>query len=507
MTRHVAVVGAGPGGLTAAMILAHRGLRVTVFEKADTVGGRNAEIRRGPYRFDIGPTFLMMRFLLDEVFAETGRSAEDYLEFTELDPMYTLQFEGFSLRASRDPSRMASEIERVFPGESAGYVRFRRSEWARFKRLYPCLQKDYSRLASLFRPDLIKALPHLSLGRSLFGVLGDYFRPEELRVCFTFQSKYLGMSPWKCPGLFAIIPFIEHAFGIYHTRGGLSEISRAMAKVVEEEGGEIRLNTPVERLIVRDRAVKGVRLSDGEEVLADDVILNADFAHAMTHLVEPGVLKKHTPERLRARDYSCSTFMLYLGLDKTYDMDHHTIVFSGDYRGYIHDVVDGKRLSDDISFYIRNAGRTDPTLAPQGHSALYVLVPVANNFSGIDWEAEAPRFRDTVLDRIVQRTPMKDLREHIREEAIITPATWERERSIYAGATFNLSHRIGQMLYFRPHNEFEELAHCFLAGGGTHPGSGLPTIYESGRISANLICRRNGIDFAPPPPVSRSLPQ
>lgn len=507
MKHHVAVVGAGPGGLTAAMILARRGFQVSVFEKEAQVGGRNAEMRLGPYRFDIGPTFLMMKFLLDEMFAEAGRRSEDYLDFIRLDPMYDLQFHEFSMALSSDPKPMAEEIERAFPGQSEGYRRFRQKEWKRFKRLYPCLQKDYGHFTDLFHRNMLKALPRLALGRSLFGVLGDYFPPEQLRLSFTFQSKYLGMSPWDCPGFFAIIPFIEHGFGVYHTRGGLSEISRAMAKVIAEDGGEIHLDSPVERLLLEGRAVKGVRLADGREVAADSVVVNADFAHAMNTLVEPGVLKKYAPEKLEKREYSCSTFMLYLGLDKTYDMQHHTIVFSDDYKEYLKDISERKRMSDDVSFYIRNATSTDPTLAPEGHSAIYVLVPVANNFGGLDWEAEGPRFREAVLDRIAQRTPMKDIREHIREEALISPRMWEQERGVYKGATFNLSHRIRQMLYFRPHNEFEELANCYLVGGGTHPGSGLPTIYESGRISANLICRRHGVEFAPPPPLQQTLPE
>jgi len=275
-----------------------------------------------------------------------------------------------------------------------------------------------------------------------------------------------------------------------------------MARVVEEEGGEVNLSSPVQQVIVKDGVAKGVRLEDGREVLADAVVINADFSHAMTHLFEPGVLRKYTPEALRKRDYSCSTFMLYLGLDKTYDMEHHTIVFSGDYQEYLRVITDEKGLSDDISFYVRNAAPTDPTLAPEGHSTIYVLVPVANNKGEIDWEKEEPRFRDVVLDKIVERTPMKDIRDHIREEVVISPRVWEEERSIFLGATFNLSHRIRQMLHWRPHNEFEEVGQCYLVGGGTHTGSGLPTIYESGRISANMICRRFGVPFDPPPPLA-----
>jgi phytoene desaturase len=190
--------------------------------------------------------------------------------------------------------------------------------------------------------------------------------------------------------------------------------------------------------------------------------------------------------------------MLYLGLDRSYDLPHHRIVFASDYKRNLDDITHRKVLSDEFSFYIRNATVTDPGIAPKGHAALYVLVPVPNNKSAIDWKREEGPFRDRVLDAIAARTPMKDIRDHIVEEAVISPQGWEEDYSVFLGATFNLSHRLSQMLYFRPRNRFEELRNCYLVGGGTHPGSGLPTIYESGRISANLICKDRGIPFKPP---------
>jgi phytoene desaturase len=214
----------------------------------------------------------------------------------------------------------------------------------------------------------------------------------------------------------------------------------------------------------------------------------------MKHLVPPGALRKYAPANVDAREYSCSTFMLYLGLDKVYDLPHHTIFFAGDYKKNISDIFQAKTLSDDLSFYIRNASVTDPSLAPMGHSAIYVLVPVPNRTAAIDWAKETAAFRDRVLTAMETRGGMTHLRQHIREEIVYTPQTWQ-DMNIHFGATFNLAHSLNQMLYFRPRNKFEELDNCYLVGGGTHPGSGLPTIYESGRIAANLIARRYGVEF------------
>jgi phytoene desaturase len=496
--KHVVIVGAGPGGLTAAMILAYRGLKVTVLEKRDVVGGRNGELKVGKYSHDIGPTFLMMKFLLDGIFQVCGKKSADYMEFTLLDPMYELVHQGKSIFPSSDYGKMRAEVARGFPGQESGFDRFMKTERRRFAKMYPCLQKPYSSFGAYLAPVFLRALPSLALTRSLYDVLASYYTPEELRISFTFQSKYLGMSPWSCPGAFAIIPYIEYAFGIYHVTGGLCRISHGMAKAAEEEGAEIRLNTPVRRIIVEKRVARGVELEDGTKIEADDVIVNADFAHAMTHIVDPGTVRKYTEEDLRKRGYSCSTFMLYLGLNKLYDMKHHTIVFAPDYRKNLDEIANKKVLSEEISFYVRNASVTDPTLAPKGHSSVYVLVPVPNQKSGIDWAAEAKPFRERVLSAIEKRTPMKDIRTHIKTEEVIHPGNWENDRDVYFGATFNLAHTLNQMLSLRPRNAFEEWKHCYLVGGGTHPGSGLPTIYESGRISADMLCRSYGMKVDPP---------
>ncbi len=492
---HVVVVGAGPGGLTSAMLLASRGFKVSVFEKRDQVGGRNGELKLGPYSFDIGPTFLMMKFLLDEVFEESGLSSTEYMEFVRLDPMYRLQFPDVTLEPGNDPDATAAQIARAFPGNEDGYHKFLEKEQVRFAKMLPCLQTPYSSIFKMLSPDLLKALPHLSLGRSLFNEMGRYFGPEELRLAFTFQSKYLGMSPWECPAAFAILSYLEHAFGVFHVMGGLNRISQGLARAATELGAEIHLETPVRQVMIEGRSVKGVELENGEKVTCDDVVINADFAQAMTTLVPPDALRKYTGDRIERMRYSCSTFMLYLGLDTLYDMPHHTVLFAKNYRRNIEDIFQNYRLPEDFSLYVRNASITDPELAPEGHSAVYVLVPVPNLKADLDWAREAPVFRERVLKTIQDRTDMKDLTSHIREERVYTPDDWLHEHDVYRGATFNLAHTIGQMLYFRPRNRFEEFDHCYLAGGGTHPGSGLPTIIESGRIAANLISRAHSVSF------------
>jgi phytoene desaturase len=337
----------------------------------------------------------------------------------------------------------------------------------------------------------MRALPYLDAHKSLFSHLGSFFEPERLKIAFTFQAKYLGMSPWNCPALFSIIPFIEHSGGIHHPIGGLNQISKVMAKIVEEERGHVHLSTPVEEVLVEGRRAVGVRLAGGETVRAEHVVLNADFGYSMNQLVPKHLLRRWSPAALEKKGLSCSTFMLYLGVDKRYDIAHHNVYFAADYQKNVREIADDLVLSEDPSIYVQNACVTDPTLAPEGQSTLYVLVPIANNRSHIDWSAEAPRFRDKVLGLLETRGGLGDLRQHILAERMFTPHDWEHRFNVFAGATFNLAHNLGQMLYFRPHNEFEEVDNLFLVGGGTHPGSGLPTIYESGRISAGLVLKKD----------------
>ncbi|AIY06683.1 phytoene desaturase [Planococcus sp. PAMC 21323] len=504
MSEKMIVIGAGPGGLAAAMLLASKGYKVDVYEKQPWVGGRNAELRLGEFTFDTGPTFLSMLHLVEELFEVTGRKLKDYMNAVELDPMYELIFEEENLVMTRNNQEMKKQINEKFKGDGEGYERFMKDTGKKLEALSPILQTKMDSYFGMVHPKVLRALPQLEVNKTLYDVLSRYFKDERLKMAFAFQSKYLGMSPWECPGAFSILSYMEHAYGIYHPIGGVNQLSQAMAKVVEELGGKIHTSTGVEKLWIENRKVKGVDLENGKREEADEVIINGDFAHVMNHLVEPGILKKYTPEKLAKKKYSCSTFMLYLGLDKKYDLSHHTIIFAKDYKKNVEEMTKSRILSADPSIYVQNASVTDPTLAPEGKSALYILAPVPNNFSDIGWENEQAAFRELVLDTIEEKSEFKNLRDHIEVEKMLTPMGWQEDYSVYQGATFNLGHQLTQMMVFRPHNKFEELKNCWLVGGGTHPGSGLPTILESARITTNGILEQHGKTGIPILPLPAS---
>ncbi|PZD94075.1 phytoene desaturase [Paenibacillus sambharensis] len=492
-TGTVVVIGAGPGGLAAAMLLASQGYRVKVMEKQAYVGGRTSAVKLGDYRFDRGPTFLMMPGLLEDMFHSVGRSLHDYVQLKEIDPLYRLQFGSIRFEATRDRKRMLAEIERCFPGESAGYERFMEEEGKKFKRVMPLLQRPFQRVADYVKPDVLRALPRLNLRDTVYGRLSRYFQDERLRYAFAFQAKYLGMSPWECPGTFTILSYIEHAFGLWHPIGGVNRICGAMADVTCELGGTIHLNSGVKQVLTSGGRAAGVLLESGERVDADHVVINADFGTAVTQLFEPGQLRKYNTDKINSLKLSCSAYMLYLGVNRRIDLPHHTVMFADDYPRNVRELMGGS-LSGDASIYVHNPSAIDPTMAPEGKSALYVLMPAPNLKGATDWSDERVKaeVKAYVLDRLEREPELAGLRSDIEEEAVITPLDWEQSIHVYQGAAFNIAHSVDQMMMLRPHNRFQDARNCWLVGGGTHPGSGLPTILESARISAGLIMKSDG---------------
>lgn len=487
----VAVIGAGPGGLAAAMLLSGQGYRVTVYEKQAHIGGRASRLQLGEYIFDRGPTFLMMPELLEEMFRSVGRSLGDYVELIPLDPLYRLRFGELDFYPTSDREQMAERIEELFPGNGAGYRRFMKEESEKFRRVSPLLQRSFAKPSDYIARDVFAALPRLHATDNVYNRLSKYFTDERLIYSFTFQAKYLGMSPWECPGTFTILSYLEHAFGLHHPVGGVNRICEAMGEVVREFGGDILASAGIKRVLTRGGKAVGVELEAGERLAYDHVVINADFATAMNTLFEPGQLRKYTPEKLAAKKYSCSTYMLYLGVNRKPDLPHHNILFADDYRRNVNEMMAGKTLSKDASVYLHNPGATDATLAPAGKSALYALMPVPNLAGNVHWASREEEARSILLDKLERLPELKGLSSDIEVESALTPLGWRDDFGVYRGATFNLAHTLDQMMMLRPHNRFQEAENCWLVGGGTHPGSGLPTIFESARISVGLLMEQD----------------
>jgi len=499
MARTVNIIGAGPGGLATAMLLARSGLRVRVLERLAVPGGRTSTITTPTgFKFDLGPTFFLYPRVLEEIFSACGYDLRDEVEMVRLDPQYRLVFgAGGELLATPDIARMEAEVSRLSPADAGSFTRFMSATREKFERFAPFLEQPFESWVDLATPDLLKLMPILKPWKSLDAELGTFFSDERIRLAFTFQSKYLGMSPFRCPSLFSILSFLEYEHGVYHPIGGCGAVSTAMARIAQEMGVEIRYGEAVESFDYAGRRVTAARTARGTYP-ADATVLNADFARSMTRLVPDSLRRRWSDRKIAGKRFSCSTFMLYLGIDGRYDdVSHHTIYLSENYRENLADIETRHVLGRDPSMYVQNACVTDPTLAPPGASTLYLLIPVTHRHPNVDWQREAAGYREVALDQL-ERIGIRGVRERIRHERMITPDQWQDDYEIYRGATFNLSHDLSQMLHMRPHNRFEDLDGVYLVGGGTHPGSGLPVIYSSARITSNLLLDDLGIPSGGP---------
>lgn len=488
----VLIIGAGPGGLAASLMLAKAGLNVHVIERLPHIGGRCSAIEESGFRFDLGPTFFLYPRVLERIFKLIGRDLRTEVPMVRLDPQYRIAFgRGGELNCTPDVAKLEAEVARLSPQDAKNVRRFLNDNRGKMEQFRPCLERPFQGLRDVLRWQLAKLLPTLKPWRSLDSELGRYFRDERVRLAFSFQSKYLGMSPFNCPSLFSILSFLEYEYGVWHPYGGCSAVSEGMGRIAREMGVRFSLGEEVKAVLFEDGRAVGVRTNAGEH-RADALVINADFAHAMTKLVPNQFRHAWTDAKIEKKKFSCSTFMMYLGIEGRYDhLPHHTIHCAEDYATNLTDIESRHVLSTDPSFYVQNATPTDPALAPAGHSTLYVLAPVTHQHANVDWAREAAPFRAKLLKQLA-KIGLDDVEKRIRFEKVVTPADWEGRYHVYRGATFNLAHTWGQMLHLRPRNRFTELPGVYLVGGGTHPGSGLPVIYESARITTRLLLQ----DFA-----------
>ena len=487
------VIGAGPGGLAAAMLLSHSGAKVTVLEKQDRVGGRTSSIQEKGFTFDLGPTFFLYPEILEGIYQQCGLNFQEEIEMTQLDPHYKLWFEGRDhIIASPSPVHMEREVSRLSPSEQGGFNRFMEDNRKKFASFAPVLRKPFHSIWDLIDPKLLRLLPYFRPRQSVESDLGSFFKDDRLRLACAFQSKYLGMSPKTCPSIFTILSFLEYEYGIFHPKGGCGAVSRRMAEAAKRLGADIRLEEPVTEIKFKGKKAHFV-VTPKNKYPCDALVINADFASAMQELVPDELRRDWKNKHLKKKKYSCSTFMMYLGLNRTFpELHHHNIFLSQVYQQNLTDIERDHRLSENPSFYVCNPVATDSSMAPRGKSALYVLVPVTHQHHNVDWKQNERRYRNLTIKQL-KKIGLTDIESAIEYERVLPPSEWEANYNIFKGAVFNLAHSLDQMLFRRPQNRFRDLEGVYLVGGGTHPGSGLPVIYESANISSRLVKKDLGL--------------
>ncbi len=411
---HAVVIGAGFGGLAAAVRLGARGYRVTVVDKLDMPGGRARVFRDQGFVFDAGPTVITAPFLLEELWALAGKRLEDDVRLVEVAPFYRIRFhDGDVFDYTGDAEAMRAQIARLAPEDLDGYQRFLEHS----ERIYRVGFEMLSHVPFSNPGDMARAVPSMMVlesWRTVYDLVAKYVKNEKLRQVLSFHPLLVGGNPFSCSSIYSLICFLEREHGVWFAMGGTGEIIRGLANLIEKDlGGTLRLGTEVTEITVKDGRASGVRLSDGTHLAADVVVSNADSAWTYRHLIRPEHRKTWTDRRLDRARYSMSLFVWYFGTKKKYDdVAHHTILLGPRYRELLTDIFEAKVLPEDFSLYLHRPTATDPSLAPDGCDAFYVLSPVPHLDSGIDWEKKAEPYRRAVERSLGRHGPARAEREY-----------------------------------------------------------------------------------------------
>lgn len=483
------VIGGGFGGMAAALRLRAKGYRVTLIDRCPRLGGRAQVFERDGFRHDAGPTVITAPFLFDELFALFGRQRADYVEFVPLDPWYRFVFaDGGHFDYGGTVDDTLREIRRLAPEDAPGYLRLLQTSQAIHQVAFDQLAtQPFHRFATLLRqvPRLLRLKSH----RTVWQVVSAHLRDERLRRAFSIQPLLLGGNPFDTTSIYSLIHYLERRDGVFFARGGTGALVDALGRLLAESGVEVRLGTTVAAILVRDGAVRGARLEDGEELSGDVVVSDVDPLHLYGRLLPAGAQSLACRFKARRARLSMGLFVLFFGTRRTYpQVAHHTIWLGERYRELLADIFHHGRLADDFSLYLHRPTATDPSFAPPGQDSFYALTPVPNLQAAIDWDREAPKLRERIVDAL-DRTLLPGLREQVVADFYMTPKDFETRYLSVAGAGFSIAPLFRQSAWFRFHNRAEGPRHLYLVGAGTHPGAGVPGVLSSAKVLDNLLAQ------------------
>jgi phytoene desaturase len=486
-TKSVVVIGAGIGGICAAIHLAKRGLHVTVVEKNSHPGGRCDQFSRDGHRFDTGPTLMVMRPLYETEFASMGARMGDLMNLKRVDPTYHLVFDdGSQLSLTSDMKSMQEQLEAFEPGAIQGLLGYMQEGHRHYHLgVDKLVDRDFRKATDFFNlanfPLLFQVKPLVNH----YGNMSNYFKNPRLKAAFTFQDMYMGLSPFDAPATFSMMPYTELAHGVWYPQGGMYSLVDALMTLAGQAGVEFAYKTTVEQISIQGSEARGVTLAGGGRMEADIVLANADLPYVYEKLLpQDGIA-----EKLSRKRFSCSVISFFWGIDQPYPaLGPHTLFLADEYRQSFDTIIHDLGLATHSCIYIHAPARLDPAMAPQGQDTLIAIVPVGHLSpdEDQDWGAIRDLARQQVFRRL-EAYGISGLESHIKFENTFTPLSWRKRYNLVKGSTHGLCHNLMQLGYLRPSNKHSRYHNLYFVGASTRPGTGLPTAMVSGRLTAQRI--------------------
>ena len=487
MKNKLIVVGSGFGGIAAALRMRAKGYEVTLLEKQADLGGRARVFTKDGFTYDAGPTVVTAPYLFNELFSIFKKNIEDYVKIVPLDLWYRFVFsDGSIFNYSGNENEMETQINKI-SNDLVGYKKLLTFTEKIFNKGFIELSdKPFNNF--LFMIKQIPALLKLKSYQSVYQLVSSYISNEKLRRIFSMHPLLVGGNPFSTTAIYTLILFLEKKWGIHYAMGGTGKIVEALEKLMKEEDITILKNAEVVEFLTKDKQITGVQLKNGSIISCDYLICNSDPPNVYKNLIKSNNQYNFLfNQKIKRMNYSMGLFVYYFGSKKKYNnIAHHTICFGNSYQDHLKKIFEDKILTDDISYYLHRPTATDPSMAPENHDTFYVLVPVPNNLSGINWKEKGDSFKDLVITKM-EKTTLPNLRENIVSDFYLTPDYFEQELSTLHGSGFSIQPKFTQSAYFRFHNQSEIFSNMFFVGAGTHPGAGMPGVLSSAKVLDNLL--------------------
>ena len=488
MTKKVIVIGSGFGGIASALRLRAKKYEVTLLEKHSDLGGRARVFKRGNFIYDAGPTVITAPYLFEELFSLFDKKISDYVKIVPLNLWYRFVFnDGDTFDYSGNEKLMEEEIKKFSDRDFKGYNELVNFTEKIFDKGFTDLSdKPFNNLA--FMAKQIPALLNLKSYKSVYSLVSNYISNEKLRRVFSMHPLLVGGNPFTTTSIYALILFLEKKWGIHYSLGGTGSVVKALEKLMIEEGIKIHKNAEVTEIITNKKDVKAVKINNLEVINCNYVVCNSDPPNVYQNLIKS---KKNYnflfKQKIKRMDYSMGLFVYYFGSKKQYkEVAHHTICFGKTYEKHLNKIFEKKILSDDISFYLHRPSATDSSMAPNGQDAFYVLVPVPNNLSNINWSSEGEKFKNLVLDKM-DKSVLPGIKRNVTNDFYLTPDYFEKDLATLHGSGFSIQPKFSQSAYFRFHNQSEVFNNLYFVGAGTHPGAGMPGVISSAKVLDKIL--------------------